>query len=74
MPDPDPAEYQPAAGLPQPTAGVTDPIDRLISWAIARGDAAVDEIHAYLVGRGLRGPMPCRGPSACGSPHRRAPG
>jgi hypothetical protein len=65
MSDPDPAEERPAVDGPQPAAE-TALLDRLIAWAIAQGDAAVEELHAYLIERGLRepAPLPARLPQA----------
>jgi plasmid stabilization system protein ParE len=58
MPDPDSPEKQ-TAGPPLPagplgvesTADWSLVLDRLISWAVSQGDAAVDQIYDYLVRR-----------------------
>jgi hypothetical protein len=53
MPDADPAQQQAGTGG-EPAVESSDDwaaLDRLISWAIAQGDAAVDEICRYLTQR-----------------------
>jgi len=53
MPDADPAQQQAGAGR-EPAVESSDDwaaLDRLISWAIAQGDAAVDEICRYFTQR-----------------------
>lgn len=56
---PDPAERQRATDDQPPfeLAAESQFIDRLIDWAIGQGDAAVDELHAYLSDRAT-GPQP----------------